>query len=56
MQKTKNLCVFVDIEKHRHVKAHAAQKGITIKEYIEGLIDRDMCRQEHSMPDNNMEV
>ncbi len=38
----KNLLIEVDDAYHHKVKVHAVVKGLTIKEYIMGLIEKDL--------------
>jgi antitoxin FitA len=34
--------------KHRKLKARAAERGMTITDYVKGLVDRDLDRPTHA--------
>ncbi len=46
----RTLAFRVDEELHRNLKIRLAQKGITLKDYVIGLIESDMYEQEHPIP------
>ncbi|MED9903575.1 MAG: hypothetical protein UFG06_05265 [Lachnospiraceae bacterium] len=48
----KNILVEVDNEYHDKVKIHAVTHGMTIKEYVTGLIDKDLETKKKSKHSN----